>query len=653
MELGRYIRLLLRWFWLIPLIALIAGAAAYVVNLRAIPIYESSTTLLINQTSSDSTTIDFNSLRTSEGLARTYVTLLYKRPILEQVIANLKLDIDPKRLEQKVSVSTVRDTQLIVLTVEDPNPQLAAKIANEIVHVFGQYMRDLQASRYATTQENLQQELLKDQADIDNTQAKIDVINPSGGAELIGTRNQLRVLLDQQRASYAMLLKNYEQVRVSAARTIDNLSVVEPAEPEMVPVRPKRLLNAFLAVLVGAMAGFGMVFLLGYLDSSVKSSADVENLIGAVTLASIARVRGPTGLGLVTIKDARSAIAETYRMLRVNIDFSAIDRPIQTLVVTSSVSAEGKSTTSANLAVILARSGRRVILVDADLRKPTLHTFFDQTNERGLTMALIPEAGALSNTYLVDTGIENLLLMPSGPLPPNPAELLSSQRMTKLLEDLKGQADIVLIDSPPVLAVVDPMLVARMCDAVLLVALAGSTRSDQLKRTAEQIMQSGTKFLGVVLNGVPRSETLSDLSYYFEGHRSPSRGVLRGWRNRLRRRPSRDADGELAALSASGVNLPVNGLAESAGSFAGAPLEEAASPTPTGETLAAVESTAAPSEEAAAPAPANNIALELGMSKIPVGPEASHELLELVVSQCPPVVTNGAGRRARRNRGGH
>ena len=559
MDFKQYIRLLLRWYWLVVLTAFVAGAAAYVADRRVIPIYDFSTTLMINQIASDGTTVDFDTLRTSEGLAQTYVTMLYKRPILEQTIANLKLNISPKGLERKISVSKIPDTQLIVLTVEDPDPQLAANIANEIAQVFAQYMVDLQASRYAATEQNLHQELLKVQADIDNLQAKIDATNVADGIELADTRNEWQVLLDQQRASYARLFKSYQEARISAVQTTDSMGVIERAEPKMAPVRPKQLLNAFLAVLAGFMAGLGIVFLLGLLDSSVKSSREVENLIGAATLASIARIRGSSGPGLVTIKDSHSAIAETYRMLRVNIDFSAIDRPIQTLVITSSMSAEGKSTTSANLAAILAGSGRRVILVNADLRRPTLHTIFDQTNERGLTMALIQEADAPINTYLVDTGIGKSSLMTSGPQPPNPAELLGSQRMTNLLEDLKSQADIVLIDSPPLLAVVDPLLLARLSDAVLLVVLAGSTRADQLKRAAEQIVQSGTKFLGVVLNGVPKSQALSDQSYYSEERRSSDRGVLRRWRDRLRRRPSRGVNGdELTVLSASEVKLPMS-----------------------------------------------------------------------------------------------
>ena len=373
MELMQFLRLLWRWLWIVVLFMIMAGAAAYALSKRTTPIYEASTTLMINQMAANGAAVDLNALRTSEELAGTYAALLRKRPVMEAVIANFKLDTTPDRLANNVKASLIRDTQLIVVTIEDSDPQRAADIANEVVRVFSQQNRELQASRYAATKQNLQQELSRIQSEIDNTQAKFDTLELATTPEQKAQREQLRLLMDQWRSNYMTVLRSYEQVRVTAAQTIDNLNVVEPARPETVPISPKTSLNILLAALVAAMMGIGLVYIFGYLDDSVKSSEVLERLTGAPTLASIPRIMG-SGYGdkLIVAIDSKSPIAETYRMLRTNIDFATIDRPLHTIVVTSSQPSEGKSVTAANLGVALAQTGKRVILVDA--RSPPADT---------------------------------------------------------------------------------------------------------------------------------------------------------------------------------------------------------------------------------------------------------------------------------------
>ncbi len=522
MELKQFIRLLWRWSWLIVVLIAIAGAAAYIVSKRTVPVYEASTTLLINQMPANGAAVDLNALRTSEELAGTYVALLRKRPVMEAVIANFALDTDPDQLAKRVKVSLIRDTQLIVVTVEDTDPQRAADIADEVVRVFSQQNRELQASRYAASKQNLQQELLRVQADIENIQTKLDALASVPTLEKKVQKDQLELLMEQSRSSYTTLLKSYEQVRVSAAQTIDNLNVVEPALPDTAPTRPKTMLNILLAILVAVMIGVGLVYLFGYLDDSVKSNEELERLMGVPTLAAIARIGGgdfPDKLIVAT--NRQSPIAEAYRMLRTNIDFATIDNPLRTVVITSSRPGEGKSVTVANLGAALAQTGKRVILVDADLRRPTLHKYFSQTNMRGVTTALLRHEGTIKD-HLVPSGVDNLLLMPSGPLPPNPAELVGSQRMAALIEELTTHADIILFDTPPLLAVVDSALLAHVCDATLLVALAGVTRADALRSSKDHLFQSGARLLGTVFNQVSAATGGYYQTYY--SHHTSNKG---------------------------------------------------------------------------------------------------------------------------------
>lgn len=212
---------------------------------------------------------------------------------------------------------------------------------------------------------------------------------------------------------------------------------------------------------------------------------------------------------LITLTEPRSAAAEAYRTLRTNLTFfAALDRPIETLVVTSAAPDEGKSQVLANLAVTMAQGERRTILVDADLRRPRLHQIFAVSNDRGL-MTMILEEEAMAQPPLLDVGVENLLLMPSGPLPPNPADLLGSGKMAQVIAALKDRADIILFDTPPVVAVTDAAVLGTKVDGVLLVVTAGRTRRDHAERAKELFERVHVRILGAVLNEARRGATLS------------------------------------------------------------------------------------------------------------------------------------------------
>ncbi|MBN1953969.1 MAG: CpsD/CapB family tyrosine-protein kinase [Anaerolineae bacterium] len=211
---------------------------------------------------------------------------------------------------------------------------------------------------------------------------------------------------------------------------------------------------------------------------------------------------------LVTLTAPRSAAAEAFRTLRTNLTFAELDRPIKTLLVTSAAAGAEKSVTLANLAVTMAQGERRTILVDADLRRPSLHQIFALANERGLTTMFVDPA-ALENPPLAETGVDNLLLLPSGPLPPNPADLLGSQRMGKVIAALQAQAEVVLFDAPPVTAVTDAAVLGTKVDGLLLVVRAGRTRRDHAQRAKELLEQVHVRVIGAVLTNARRGISMS------------------------------------------------------------------------------------------------------------------------------------------------
>jgi len=219
------------------------------------------------------------------------------------------------------------------------------------------------------------------------------------------------------------------------------------------------------------------------------------------------------GGGLITIVDPRSPISEAYRSLRTNLEFSSLDKPVKTMLVTSAGPEEGKSTTLANLAVTLAQADKRVILVDCDLRRPSQHQIFGAKNSLGLTTMVVDEE-AFQNPPLQESEVPGLLLLSSGPLPPNPSELLGSRRMEEIIASLKERADIVLFDAPPIIAVTDAAVLASKVDGVLLVIKAGTAKREHVKRARALLEKVNARLMGAVLNDVRMDITLR--RYYGE-----------------------------------------------------------------------------------------------------------------------------------------
>lgn len=228
---------------------------------------------------------------------------------------------------------------------------------------------------------------------------------------------------------------------------------------------------------------------------------------------------------LIVIENPKSPIAEAYRIARTNIQFAAVDHELKTLLITSSGPSEGKSTTAANIGAAFAQSGKGVIILDADLRKPTQHKIWGVDNFRGLTNVLLGDAEI--SGVLQKSPLSNLHIITTGPIPPNPAELLGSQRMSNFLADLSKYADIIIIDSPPVIAVTDPALLAPQVDGVLLVVASGQAKIEAAQRSKQMLLNGRAKILGTILNVV--DEDTEDYYYYYyygqgSGHKKSRRG---------------------------------------------------------------------------------------------------------------------------------
>ncbi|MGH2511384.1 MAG: polysaccharide biosynthesis tyrosine autokinase, partial [Candidatus Limnocylindrales bacterium] len=415
-------------------------------------------------------------------------------------------------LRKNVAVAADANSTLITITATDGDPQRAATIANTLAGALIAESPAI-AGRDASVQSFIDADLNDTQQQITDAQAELQRLrslpNPSTDEQ-----NQVQTLQSQ----LVSLRQVYTTLLGSSSNSGANLlTVVDPAIPAIEPSSPRVLLNTILAALVGLLISVGIAFLLEYLDDTVKSSADVEGLVGVPTLGAIIRMKGGPDRSeiyhLAALLYPRSPAAEAYRTLRTNVEFAAVDAPVRTLLVTSSIPGEGKTTTAANLAVVFAQTGRRTLLVDADLRKPGVHRMFDLPNAQGLTSLLRSDEVNLVGAAQA-TEQENLAVLTTGPLPPNPAELLGSQRMKVVLDRLAAAVELVVIDSPPLRAVTDAAILASITDGTVFVIDAGHTRRGAAVSGREALAKVGARVLGVALNRL--SEKASGDYYYYD-----------------------------------------------------------------------------------------------------------------------------------------
>ncbi|RKY56100.1 MAG: hypothetical protein DRP89_02060 [Candidatus Neomarinimicrobiota bacterium] len=332
---------------------------------------------------------------------------------------------------------------------------------------------------------------------------------------------------------YVLMKTKYQESRITEASKISNVRIVDPAIPPEKPVKPKKKLNLILGLFIGLGLGVGIAFIKEYLDHSVRTDEDLEraglSAIAVVPTINVKRaiekmekvgkdINGERSLQsrLVSHFDPKSPVAEAYRTLRTNIQFMSPDKPLKTLVVSSAGPKDGKSTTVANLAITFASLGKKTLLLDADLRKPILHKVFDVPRSPGLVHGVIEEIDF--SDIIQKTEVPNLHLITCGEVPPNPSELLASQKLKNLLEKMKNEFDIILIDSPPIIAVTDASILSKVADGLLLVVRAGGTDTRALQRAVELLSRVKCNVIGAALNGVNVSAGYGYDSYYYYYH---------------------------------------------------------------------------------------------------------------------------------------
>jgi capsular exopolysaccharide synthesis family protein len=503
-----YLTVIWQWLWLILLISTLVGIGTYTFYRLQKPIYEATSTLLIDEAPGSRTGTDYNSILTSERLAQTYAQMMVADTVLTKVLRATSPDgqttPDPQAvasLKRSVNIQVVRNTQLVRVAVRDTDPVVAAARANAIVTVFSEDIQAFQTQRYADSKDNLKRQIAAFEEQIKTAE---DAIASTTDAQ---ERGKLELSLSQNRLSYGNLLQTFEQIRLAEAQNNSNVTPIEPATVPQDHVWPRVLQNTGLGVFLGLLTSIALVVLFETLDTTMKDPDGLSRQVNLPLLAMISSVPelrklDKKGVQLpVVVQQPRSPASENFRKMRTNIEYASIDQQVKTLLVTSPYPADGKSTIALNIAAVIAQSGKRVILVDADMRRPSLHSRIGAPNRLGLSSLFVQHD--LSYESALQPGMtDRVQLLSSGPQPPNPAELLGSTRMAEILQELGQLADVVIIDAPPMMPVTDAAVLSKQVDGVMVVVRAGKTKTSAVVQIVEQLRRGNAHILGLVINDI-------------------------------------------------------------------------------------------------------------------------------------------------------
>lgn len=518
-ELRLLLRPLLRWWWLLAAATLIAASSSFVYTFLQPSVYESRTTLFVGSGIKDPNPSS-NQVFLAQQLAQTYADIAGRKPIQQATMDALNVEWLPY-----YTVQVAPNTQVVEIKVIDQDPifarDFAAMLSQQLILQGPAGQAEHNRQLFVDTQlEKLQVSITETEDEV--VQKQQELANLFSAREIANIENQIDALdkkLTTMQSNYAALLATTQR---GAANT---LSVLEPANLPDEPISSRLLINVLVAALVGFALAAGGAYLIEYLDDSIKDAEDAKQLFGLPMLATVPEMEAEHDADkLIMLSNTPHPAAEAYRMLRTNLQFASVDRSLRLLLVTSPSPEDGKSLTAANLSAAFTRAGKRVILVDADLHRPSQQRFFHVRNNIGLTLSLFDQQTPVEN-LLQETTIPGLRILSAGPLPPNPAEMLSSKRMQEILCDLRDLADIVIIDSPPVSAVSDAMILSTYVDAVLLVTRASKTSRTVAKKTLNSLQQVRAYIVGIVYNGVDEFDSNYSYDYTYNYYNTEGNGA--------------------------------------------------------------------------------------------------------------------------------
>ena len=532
-DLRDYVRVLARQWRLIAGITVTVLAVAVATSLLQTPIYESSVEIAIEPVRSGADAA-LEDLLLRDEIVETERRVITSTNVTSRVIEDVGLDMPSSQLLNQVSVRAIPNTRVVTISATDTDADWASAVANSFATSYLDYRRDRALDEVTAARANLSERSQELQEEIDAIERELGPVTSTGSLSpddqaLAAQRDALSQQVAQVAIQLASLDPGAEAIRGGG-------EILVPAEPANSPISPKPLRTGVLALVLGLMLGVGAAFLRDHFDDvirtedDVKRAADGQPIVGRLT----AWDDPAADQKLITLVDPFAANSEEFGALAANVRFALLsrsgrhaageERAGRSVAITSSGPGEGKTSVAGNLAVAAASAGRRVILVGADLRKPTLARRFGLPDGAGLTDALVNAADLTDPSqlasFLVDVGIPRLRLLPAGSIPPNPTELLASAQMSWLHEALSEMADLIVYDTPPVLPVADTLELAHHADLTFIVARAEQCHRRELQHSIERLRGVGAEVGGVVVNGVTGSRKGYGYGAYGYGYQS-------------------------------------------------------------------------------------------------------------------------------------
>ena len=497
MELNKYIFPLRKWWWLVAASTLIAAIFSSLSVLRQPAIYQARTTLMIGTTITNPNPSS-NELFLGQQLAAAYADLANREIVRNATKNSLGMSQLPEYFAQALP-----NTQLIAITVNDIDPERAQTVANELAAQMIHLSPVSGQSDERVRQEFVRERLNSLEIQIQETEMEIEKLqeelaNTFSAQQINNKQDQIASLqskLSTMENNYGLLLSNTQQ------GAINTLTIIASAELPSRPIGSLKGLTILLAAAAGFVLAAGTAYLLEYLDDSLKSPDAVMRLFSAPILGRIfEQADGINENRLYDADDSNHPLTEPFRALRTEIDLAEMGQRLKTILVTSPDSGDGKTSVAVNLALSISQRGKKVFLLDADLRKPKIHKLFGLANDEGLADVVF--ARAVFDWRIGIKEVKQISVLTAGNKPADPAELLSSEKMELFLSELKEVADVVIIDGPP-LFVPDAMILASKVDGVLMVIRPAHTRQSLAKASMEHIKLVGARVVGVVLNRIP------------------------------------------------------------------------------------------------------------------------------------------------------
>jgi len=507
------------------LATLVGGAAATLLSGSPTPLYRATAQLYVAPASNP--TSAYQDVYLGQTLAKTYAQLATADVVLRPAMESAGFD-SLNTFRALTEVSQLKDSSILAVSFRYTDPQRAAAAANAIAESFITQGRNLQTALQGSAASQLDEQITAVQADIKSFDTQIGELRTENATrprpELQSQILQLDASRQSKQQTLAQLLKTRDDMRLGAARADNTVYLWQPATAPAGPEPVRAPINTLAGAGAAGFLTLAVLVGIAYLDDRVRNVDELRAKLKLAPMAEVVRAQTPGSLaGKLFLRDQPNSVeSEAFRSLRTNVLFANVDRRPRRILLTSALPQEGKSVVSANLALAFAQSGTTTVLIDADLRRPSLHKLFNIKSSAGLTSLLMDMRGVASAVERFRV-TEHLSVIPSGPLPPNPAELLSSGKMAALLKELAQIADeaTVIVDTSPVLAAPDAVALSTMVDGTILVVDSQRTHARVSRRALEALHSVRAVILGAVLNNVS-AEQAYGFEYYPHGESSAS-----------------------------------------------------------------------------------------------------------------------------------